>query len=168
MLNTATRVWIMKAGEMRWMWLSLKSELSNVDSLIGTHQASAGSPFTPIIAGDPLGTRSSDPYDVPNRVASQDCAHPLNAHQPLNYIKLSCFAFPNPVNILGNASRNAVIGPEPEAIDASGLALRRRSGFGITLNERTAVRYAARLKIAGWAAIAKSAVRLIAVVVLSK
>ena len=39
--------------------------------------------------------------------------------------------------------RADVIDP-PEAIDASSLALSRRSGFGITLNERTAVRYAAR------------------------
>jgi Carboxypeptidase regulatory-like domain len=87
--------------------------------LIGTYQASTGSPFTPIIAGDPLGTRSSDPYDVPNRVASSDCAHPVNTDQPLNYIKLSCFAFPNPVNILGNLSRNSVIGPGLSTLDTS-------------------------------------------------
>jgi hypothetical protein len=87
--------------------------------IIGTYQASAGSPFTPITAGDPLGTRSSDPYDVPNRIASQDCAHPVNAHQPLNYIKLRCFAFPSPVNILGNLSRNAVIGPGLSTLDSS-------------------------------------------------
>ena len=87
--------------------------------LIGTYQASTGSPFTPIISGDPLGTGSSDPYDVPNRVASQDCAHLVNAHQPLNFIKLSCFAFPNPVNILGNVSRNLVIGPGLSTLDSS-------------------------------------------------
>jgi Carboxypeptidase regulatory-like domain/TonB dependent receptor len=87
--------------------------------LIGTYQASAGSPFTPVIAGDPLGTRSSDPYDVPNRVASQDCARPVNSHQPLSYIKLSCFTFPNPVNILGNVSRSSVIGPGLSTLDSS-------------------------------------------------
>jgi Carboxypeptidase regulatory-like domain len=87
--------------------------------LIGTYQVSAGSPFTPVVAGDPLGTLSSDPYDVPNRAAPQDCAHPVNAHLPLSYIKLSCFAFPNPVNILGNVSRNSVIGPGLSTLDSS-------------------------------------------------
>jgi hypothetical protein len=85
---------------------------------MGTYQASAGSPFTPITAGDPLGTRSSDPYDVPNRIASKTVLT-LNGHQPLNYIKLSCFAFPNPVNILGNVSRNSVIGPGLSTLDSS-------------------------------------------------
>ena len=87
--------------------------------LIGTYQTSTGSPFTPVIAGDPLGTRSSDPYDVPNRVAAHGCAHPVNPHQPLSYIRLSCFAFPSPVNILGNVSRNSVIGPGLSSLDGS-------------------------------------------------
>ena len=87
--------------------------------LIGTYQASTGSPFTPVIAGDPLGTGSIDPYDVPNRVASNGCAHPVNGHQPLNYIRVRCFAFPNPVNVLGNVSRNSVIGPGLSTLDTS-------------------------------------------------
>jgi hypothetical protein len=87
--------------------------------LIGTYQASTGSPFTPVIAGDPLGTGSSDPYDVPNRIPSQSCAHPVNAHQPLSYIQLSCFTFPNPVNILGNVARNSVTEPGLSTLDTA-------------------------------------------------
>jgi hypothetical protein len=87
--------------------------------LIGTYQESSGSPFTPVIAGDPLGTKSSDPFDVPNRVISQGCANPVNSHQPSNYIKLECFAFPNPVNVLGNVRRNSVLGPGLMSLDSS-------------------------------------------------
>jgi len=87
--------------------------------LIGTYQTGTGSPFTPIVAGDPLGTGSSDPYDVPNRLPSQSCAHPVNSHQPLNYLQLSCFTFPNPVNILGNVSRNSVVGPGLASLDTA-------------------------------------------------
>jgi Carboxypeptidase regulatory-like domain/TonB-dependent Receptor Plug Domain len=87
--------------------------------LIGTYQASSGSPFTPVIAGDPLGTGSADPFDVPNRVVSQGCSKPVNAHQPLGYIKLQCFAFPNPVNVFGNVSRNSVLGPGLMSLDSA-------------------------------------------------
>ena len=86
---------------------------------IGTYQASSGSPFTPVISGDPLGTGSSDPFDVPNRVASQGCSKPVNAHQPYGYLKLQCFAFPNPVNVLGNVSRNSVVGPGLMSLDSA-------------------------------------------------
>ena len=43
----------------------------------------------------------------------------MNTHQPLNYIKLGCSVFPNPVNILGNLSRNSVIGPGLSTLDTS-------------------------------------------------
>ncbi len=86
---------------------------------IGTYQASGGSPFTPVISGDPVGSGSSDPYDVPNRVASRDCSRPVNPHQPFGYIKLQCFAFPNPVNVLGNVSRNSILGPGLMSLDSA-------------------------------------------------
>jgi hypothetical protein len=35
----------------------------------------------------------------------------VNPGNPNNYIKLSCFAPPNPLTLLGNAGRNSVIGP---------------------------------------------------------
>ena len=87
--------------------------------LIGTYQASGGSPFTPTIAGDPLGTRSSDPFDVPNRVASRSCANPVNRNQPLSYIRLNCFEFPAQPNVLGNLGRNSVVGPGLWTLDSS-------------------------------------------------
>lgn len=87
--------------------------------LIGTYQASGGSPFTPTIAGDPLGTKSSDPFDVPNRVASQSCANPVNRNQPLAYIRLDCFGFPPQANVMGNLGRNSVVGPGLWALDSS-------------------------------------------------
>lgn len=88
-------------------------------SVTGVFQASSGSPFTPVIAGDPLGTLSSDPYDVPNRVPQHGCGNPVRAHQPLSYINLQCFAFPAPVNILGNIARNSVAGPDLQTLDIS-------------------------------------------------
>jgi hypothetical protein len=86
--------------------------------LIGTYQASGGSPFTPTIAGDPLGTRSSDPFDVPNRVASRSCASPVRAREPLAYIRLECIQFPQ-ANVLGNLGRNSVVGPGLWTLDTS-------------------------------------------------
>jgi hypothetical protein len=80
--------------------------------LIGTYQASTGSPFTPIIGGDPLGSKSSDSFDVPNGVNSAACTSPVNSHQPSSYLKLQCFfALPTPVNLLGDLGRNSVTGP---------------------------------------------------------
>jgi len=87
--------------------------------LIGTYQASGGSPFTPTIAGDPLGTKSGDPFDVPNRVASRSCATPVNRSQPLNYIRLECFGFPAQANVMGNLGRNSVVGPGLWTLDSS-------------------------------------------------
>lgn len=87
--------------------------------LIGTYQASGGSPFTPTIAGDPLGTRSSDPLDVPNRVVSRGCAKPVNRGRPLAYIRQECFTFPAQVNVMGNLGRNSVLGPGLWTLDSS-------------------------------------------------
>lgn len=87
--------------------------------LIGTYQVSGGSPFTPTIAGDPLGSKSSDPFDVPDRVISADCANPTDPHQTDAYIRLSCFRFPAQANVLGNLGRNSVVGPGLWTLDTS-------------------------------------------------
>jgi hypothetical protein len=87
--------------------------------LIGTYQASSGSPFTPTIAGDPLGTNSTDPFDVPNRLNLPSCANPVNPRNPLAYIRLECFQMPAPVNVLGNLGRNSVVGPGLSTLDTS-------------------------------------------------
>jgi hypothetical protein len=87
----------------------------------GIYQASAGLPFTPLIAGDPLGmlSASEDTYSYPDRVAGPGCGTAVNAGNPLHYIKTQCFAAPNPITRLGNAGRNAIIGPGLSALDLS-------------------------------------------------
>ena len=84
-----------------------------------TIQHSTGAPFTPVIGGDPLGTRSTDPYDVPDRNATQDCANPVNQGNPTHYLRLACFAFPQPSTRLGNLARNSIVGPALSNLDLS-------------------------------------------------
>lgn len=86
---------------------------------VGNFTASAGAPFTPVIGGDPLGTRSSDPYDVPNRQYVSGCSNATNRGNPAAYLKVECFAFPNPANILGNLARNSILGPGLSNLDVS-------------------------------------------------
>jgi len=85
----------------------------------GTFQASAGAPFTPVIAGDPLGSKSSDPYDVPNLLSLPGCTNPTNPGNPASYLKTQCFAFPTPANVLGNLHRNSIVGPGLSDLDFS-------------------------------------------------
>jgi hypothetical protein len=81
--------------------------------------ASSGLPFTPIIAGDPLGLNSATPYDFPDRLNLPGCGNPVNAGNPNQYIKTECFAAPNPGTRLGNAGRNVAIGPGILGLDTS-------------------------------------------------
>jgi hypothetical protein len=87
--------------------------------LAATYQASTGSPFTPVIAGDPLGSKSSDPYGVPNLLAFPGCTNPTNPGNPALYLKTQCFAFPNLANVLGNLHRNSIVGPGLSDLDFS-------------------------------------------------
>jgi hypothetical protein len=103
----------------------------------GIFSASNGTPFTPIIVGDPLGMNNTDPFDYPNLVRG---CNPV--HGGLNYLNLNCFALPTatpdiaascspfgalsgqPVpgtcaNLVGNAGRNSVIGPKFINFDTS-------------------------------------------------
>src|SRR4029077_15240252 len=83
----------------------------------GIMQLSGGLPFTPVIAGDALGTNSSNPFDFPDRVNMPGCGNPVNPGNPTNYIKTQCFAAPNPGTRLGNAGRNPAIGPGLTNVD---------------------------------------------------
>jgi hypothetical protein len=87
----------------------------------GIYQASSGPPFTPLIAGDPLGmlSASEDTYSYPDRLSGPGCGTGVNVGNPLHYIKTECFAAPNPITRLGNAGRNAIIGPGLSALDLS-------------------------------------------------
>ena len=94
------------------------------------YEAASGAPFPVLIAGDPLGMNSTDPWDYPDRVKSAGCASLVNPGQPGNYIKLQCFSAPvqlietsngpQPQIIrLGNAGRNELSGPGLSDLDFS-------------------------------------------------
>ena len=111
--------------------------------LDGIFTASTGSPFTPTIAGNPLGQNSTDPVDFPDRLTGGACNNPVNPGNPNDYIKLNCFippvlptgvsagslpfacqpaasGIPNScMNLLGNAQRNSLIGPGLVDFDAA-------------------------------------------------
>ena len=48
-----------------------------------------------------------------------DEASAVNPGNPLQYLKLQCFAFPNPSTLLGNLHRNSLIGPGLVTFDVS-------------------------------------------------
>ena len=85
----------------------------------GILQTTSGLPFTPVIAGDPLGLNSSNPYDFPDRLNLPGCSNPVNPGNPVQYIKTQCFAAPNPGTRLGDAGRNVAIGPGLLNLDSS-------------------------------------------------
>jgi hypothetical protein len=87
--------------------------------VVGNFSASSGSPFTPTIGGDPLGTGSVEPYDIPNRALQPECNTATNHHNAASYLKLECFAFPNPATMLGNLHRNSIVGPGLQTLDVS-------------------------------------------------
>ncbi len=81
---------------------------------------STGLPFSPLVSGDPLGLNSADPFDFPNRLNTPGCqGNPVNTQNKSHYIKSECFAFPSPGTMLGNASRNSIIGPGVKDVDMS-------------------------------------------------
>lgn len=85
----------------------------------GIFQASSGEPFTPLISGDPLGLKSNDVFDFPDRLYGSGCTgNPINPGKRA-YVKTQCFAFPNPGTRLGTAGRNSIIGPGLATFDTS-------------------------------------------------
>lgn len=86
----------------------------------GVFEASTGVPFTPGIAGDPLGVNSKDPnVDVPNVIVGPGCGSYVNSGNPNHYIKVQCFAAPHPITLRGNSGRNTLIGPGLVNLDFS-------------------------------------------------
>jgi len=100
----------------------------------GIFSASTGTPFTPIMGGDPLGQNNTDPFAFPDRLSGPGCANPVNPGKVNDYLKLNCFSppvapasfasvcqpaaasvaalIPNTcMNLFGNDGRNGVIGP---------------------------------------------------------
>ncbi len=80
---------------------------------------SDGLPFSATISGDALGQANQSLYDVPDRLSLQGCKNPVHAGDPLQYINLSCFAFPNPSTRFGDAGRNTLVGPGVVSADLS-------------------------------------------------
>jgi hypothetical protein len=93
-------------------------------------QASSGAPFSVLIAGDPLGMNSTDPWDYPDRLKGSSCGSPVNPGNPNNYVKTQCFSAPvqtfqtsngpqQQIVRLGNAGRNELVGPGLSNLDFS-------------------------------------------------
>jgi hypothetical protein len=80
---------------------------------------SDGLPFSALISGDALGQANQSLYDVPDRLNLSGCKNPVNVGNPMQYINLSCFAFPNPSTRFGDAGRNNLIGPGVITADVS-------------------------------------------------
>jgi hypothetical protein len=85
----------------------------------GIYKASTGQPFTPLLGGDPLGTKLDETAEPPDRLVSPGCQTLSNIGNPNHYIKTQCLAFPNPANRYGNLGRNTVIGPGLSNLDFS-------------------------------------------------
>jgi hypothetical protein len=102
----------------------------------GVFRASDGEPFTATFGsdGDPLGAGIAD---YPNRVSVPGCLTLTNAGQPTNFIKTQCFSVPTAssallskcdpkfgtgsqcFNLMGNAGRNILTGPNLVNLDLS-------------------------------------------------
>jgi hypothetical protein len=113
--------------------------------LVALYKASTGQPFTPILGGDPVGTKLDETGLVPSFVAGcnpVDANFKKNANGPI-YINPSCFILPQSTpaiaaqcqpygqgpgnagiagtcaNLRGNMGRNIVIGPGLSKLDFS-------------------------------------------------
>jgi hypothetical protein len=88
-------------------------------TLSSIFKASDGIPFTPQIAGDPLGQKSVATFDFPNVLTGPGCGTPVNPGDPGHYIKTQCFSYPTPATLLGDAGRNSLTGPGLVNLDFS-------------------------------------------------
>jgi hypothetical protein len=85
----------------------------------GIYKASTGQPFTPLLGGDPLGTKLDETAEPPDQLVGPRCQTLSNPGNPNHYIKAQCLGFPNPANRYGNLGRNTVIGPGLSNLDLS-------------------------------------------------
>jgi hypothetical protein len=85
----------------------------------GVFTIASGTPFTVLLAGDPLGMGTTDPYQYPDKVQSAACKNPVNPQNASQYIKLQCFTAPLISTQLGNSGRNNAIGPGVINLDFS-------------------------------------------------
>ncbi len=102
---------------------SFNSVVRNGWQLGGIYKQSTGTPFTPLIGGDPLGKGGTDPWDFPDRVTNCDPINHNFRQKGLAYVNIACFpvpggSTPNP-HLRGNASRNVITGPGLSELDMS-------------------------------------------------
>ena len=112
-LNGTWEIPGMTSGTSALQWMTRGWQLGSIVT------AQSGLPFTAIVAGDALGLNSSVPYNYPDRLKLPGCGNPVDPGNPSSYIKLSCFAAPNPATRLGDAGRNVLIGPGLVNLDVS-------------------------------------------------
>ncbi len=133
--------------------------------------ASDGVPFSPTwgTGSDPLGSLSSDDWDVPNVTRSGGCKTLTNPGNPINYIKTNCFSVPvapsqaffdancDPAppslgaplaagdlrcfNLRGNAGRNIINGPGVTELDFSVF----KNNYVRSISERFNVQFRAEI-----------------------
>ncbi|MDP9049382.1 MAG: carboxypeptidase regulatory-like domain-containing protein [Acidobacteriota bacterium] len=94
-------------------------ELTNGWQVGGIYQKGSGLPFTVKIGGDPLGLKSTNLYDFPNRLRGGACDRAVNPGNVLHYIRTECFTTPSSVTLLGTSRRNSLIGPGVSNFDFS-------------------------------------------------
>jgi hypothetical protein len=106
-------------------WSGFAGTVAGGWQLGGIFSASAGQPFTPILAGDVLGLNNTDAFAYPDRLNTADCKTLTNPGS-VQYVKLQCFQIPGVTNVggvnyirLGNAGRNIMTGPGLESLDFS-------------------------------------------------
>ena len=125
-----------------WAKGSLPYDVLGGWELGGIITAQSGTPITPVVGGDPLGMASTDAWAFPDRLNTSGCQSVVNPGDPNNYVKTNCFSPPvvptnfagacnlalnslnQPIpgtcmNLLGNAGRNAIIGPGLADFDLS-------------------------------------------------
>ncbi|MGH9357149.1 MAG: hypothetical protein ACRD10_13555, partial [Terriglobia bacterium] len=85
----------------------------------GVYKASTGQPFTPILGGDPLGSKLDQTSEPPNRLVGAGCGSLTNPGDPNHFIKTQCLAFPAPANLFGNLGRNVFVGSGLSNLDFS-------------------------------------------------
>jgi hypothetical protein len=89
----------------------------------GIYKQSTGTPFTPLIGGDPLGKGGTDPWDYPDRIPGCGMVNHNFKQNGLAYVNFACFpvpggATPNP-HLRGDTSRNVITGPGLAELDMS-------------------------------------------------
>lgn len=104
----------------------------------GIYKLTGGQPFTPLIGGDPQGSKLDETSEPPSLMAGPGCTILTNLGNPNHYIKTQCltmpvaptpafyaancnpaYPFPTCANLHGNLGRNTLIGPGISKLDFS-------------------------------------------------